>query len=34
MMEVGEDDFIPQVDGIIGAMEFMEMSEDSQILFI
>lgn len=34
MMEVGEEDFIPQVDGIIGAMEFMEFSEDAQVIFV
>lgn len=34
MMEVGEGDFIPQVDGVIGAIEFMEFSEDAQILFV
>lgn len=34
MMEVGEDELIPQVDGIIGAMEFMDFSEDAQVIFI
>ena len=34
MMHLEEDDLIEEVDGIIGAMEFLERSEDAQILFI
>ncbi len=34
MMDVHEEALIPQVDGIIGAMEFMDFSEDAQILFV
>ena len=34
MMEVSEDALLPQVDGIIGAMEFMEFSEDAQVIFV
>ena len=33
MMKLTEDDLIEGVD-VIGAMEFMEMSEDAQLLFI
>jgi peroxiredoxin family protein len=34
MMEINEDDLLDEVDGIIGAMEFMDFSEDAQLLFI
>jgi peroxiredoxin family protein len=34
MMEVGEDDLLDEVDGIIGAMEFMDFSEDAQVIFV
>jgi hypothetical protein len=34
MMDVDEEALIPPVDGIIGAMEFMDFSADAQILFI
>ena len=34
MMHLEEDDLVDEVDGILGAMEFLEMSEDAQLLFI
>ncbi len=34
MMDLDEKDLLPQVDGVIGAMEFIEFSEDAQIIFI
>jgi len=34
MMEIAEDQFVDEVDGIIGAMEFMDFSEDAQIIFV
>ena len=34
MMHLEEDDLIEEVDGILGAMEFLEMAEDAQLLFI
>ncbi len=34
MMHLDEDDLIDEVDGILGAMEFLEMAEDAQLLFI
>ena len=34
MMGVTEKDLFSEVTGIVGAMEFMEMSEDAQIIFI
>lgn len=34
MMHLEEDDLLDEVDGILGAMEFLEMAEDAQLLFI
>ncbi|MCB0072712.1 MAG: DsrE/DsrF/DrsH-like family protein [Propionibacteriaceae bacterium] len=34
MMHLEEDDLVDEVDGILGAMEFLEMAEDAQLLFI
>ncbi len=34
MMDLDGVDFLPQVDGVIGAMEFMEFSDDAQIIFV
>ena len=34
MMNVTEDDLYEGVEGIVGAMEFMEMSENAQVIFI
>jgi peroxiredoxin family protein len=34
MMKLHESDLFEGVDGVVGAMEFMEMSEDAQVLFI
>ncbi|HIQ11575.1 MAG TPA: hypothetical protein EYH29_01755 [Caldilineales bacterium] len=34
MMNLSEDDLVDEVDGVVGAMEFLEMAEDAQILFI
>lgn len=34
MNHFSEDDLIDEVDGIVGAMEFLEMAEGAQILFI
>jgi peroxiredoxin family protein len=34
MMDVDEPDLLEEVDGIIGAVEFMEMSEDAQVIFV
>ena len=34
MMHLDEDDLVEEVDEIIGAMEFLEMAEGAQILFI
>jgi peroxiredoxin family protein len=34
MMKLTEDDLYEGVDGIVGAMEFMEMSENAQIIFV
>ena len=34
MMHLDEDDLVDEVDGILGAMEFLEMAEDAQLLFI
>lgn len=34
MMKLTKDDLFEGVDSVVGAMEFMEMSEDAQILFI
>ena len=34
MMSLEEDDLVDEVDEILGAMEFLEMSEDAQMLFI
>ncbi len=34
MMDLEEDDLLEHVDGVIGAMEFMDFSEDAQIIFI
>ena len=34
MMHLDEDDLVGEVDGILGAMEFLEMAEDAQLLFI
>lgn len=34
MMELDEDDLFDEVEGIIGATEFIDMSDDAQILFV
>ncbi|HUF37230.1 MAG TPA: DsrE/DsrF/DrsH-like family protein [Anaerolineales bacterium] len=34
MMDVVEPDLLEQVDGVIGAIEFVEMSEDAQVIFV
>jgi peroxiredoxin family protein len=34
MMDLAEEDLIPQVEGIISAMDFMDLSEDAQTVFI
>jgi len=34
MMKLKQDDLCEEIDGVIGAMEFMEMSEGAQIIFI
>lgn len=34
MMGLEEEDLFNEVRGVVGAMEFMEMSEDAQIIFI
>jgi len=34
MMGLTKDDLVPQVDDIVGAMEFLEMAEGAQIIFI
>ena len=34
MMKLTKDDLYEGVDDIVGAMEFMEMSEDAQVIFI
>ena len=34
MMKLEKEDLFDGIDNIIGAMEFMEISEDAQVLFI
>jgi peroxiredoxin family protein len=34
MMKLEQEDLCEEIDGVIGAMEFMEMSEGAQIIFI
>jgi peroxiredoxin family protein len=34
MMKLGQDDLFEGVDSVLGAMEFMEISEGAQIIFI
>lgn len=34
MMDLSESDLVAEVDGVVGAMEFLEMAEGAQILFI
>lgn len=34
MMHLNEDDLVSEVDEIVGAMEFLEMAEGAQLLFI
>ncbi len=34
MMGLDKEDLVDQVDDIVGAMEFLEMTEDAQLLFI
>lgn len=34
MMHLTKDDLCDEIDDVVGAMEFMEMSEDAQIIFI
>lgn len=34
MMKLKKEDLCEQVDDVVGAMDFMEMSEDAQVLFI
>ena len=34
MMQLTKNDLFDEIDDVVGAMEFMEMSEDAQIIFI
>ncbi len=34
MMNLTEEDFVEQVDGVVNAMEFLEMAEGAQIMFV
>lgn len=34
MMKLTKEDLFDEIDDVVGAMEFMEMSEDAQIIFI
>ena len=34
MMHLKEEDMVDEVDEVVGAMEFLEMAEDAQIMFI
>jgi peroxiredoxin family protein len=34
MMNLTEDDLFNEVDSIVGAMEFLEMAEDAQVIFV
>ncbi len=34
MMDLTEEDLVDEVDGVVGAMEFLEMAEGAQIIFI
>ncbi len=34
MMKLSKDDLCPQITNVVGAMEFMEMSEGAQVLFV
>ena len=34
MMKLTEDDLFDEVEGIVGAMEFLELAEGAQVLFI
>jgi peroxiredoxin family protein len=34
MMDLSERDLVGEVDGVVGAMEFLEMAEGAQIVFI
>jgi peroxiredoxin family protein len=34
MMKLTMEDFVPEVDGIVTAMDFLEMSDGAQIIFI
>jgi peroxiredoxin family protein len=34
MMKLTKDDFVPEVDGVVSAMDFLEMAEGAQIIFV
>ena len=34
MMKLTMADFVPQVDGVVSAMDFMEMAEGAQVIFV
>jgi peroxiredoxin family protein len=34
MMKLTADDFVEQVDGVVNAMDFLEMAEGAQIMFV
>jgi predicted peroxiredoxin len=34
MMKLTEDDLFEEVEGIVGAMEFLEIAEDAQVIFV
>lgn len=34
MMKLTMDDFVPQVDGVVSAMDFLDMAEGAQVIFV
>lgn len=34
MMDLDEDDFVPQVEAVVSAMDFMDLAEGAQVIFI
>jgi peroxiredoxin family protein len=34
MMDLSEEDFIEQVDGVVNAMDFLELAEGAQVIFV
>jgi peroxiredoxin family protein len=34
MMKLSEEDFVDEVDGVVNAMDFLEMAEGAQIMFV